>query len=87
MPTETAMNIIKAGSIRLKVKRSGMLQFLVFTVRRVSVGKEQFVELYVDRLLEMREVERVANETGLPVEAESGRIFPTGKGAKDFMGL
>lgn len=65
-----------------------MLQFQNFVIRRVSAGKDQqFVELYLDRVLDMKEVERVANETGLPVETQNGRLFPTGLGVRDFIGL
>jgi hypothetical protein len=64
-----------------------MWQFLVFTIRRIPIGSEQYVELYVNRVLEIKEMERVANETGLPVSAEERRVFPIGTGAKDFIGL
>ena len=88
MPTETAIRIIKDGGIRLKVKRSGMLQFQNFVVKRVSAGMDKsFVELYLDRVLDMKEVERISNETGLPVETQNGRVFPAGFGVKDFVGL
>lgn len=83
---ETAKNILKEGKARIRVKRAGMFQFQVFVVKRVNASGEEFVELYLDRVIDMSELIRVANETGLPAEAENGRAFPEGKGAKDFVG-
>ena len=45
------------------------------------------MELFLDRLLDRSELQRVANEIGLPIEAENGRAMPEGKGEKDFIGL
>lgn len=87
MIDEKAKGIIQAGSVRLKVWRTGMLQFQIFKVRRVKIGQGEFVELFLDRLLDRSELQRVANEIGLPVEAENGRAMPEGKGEKDFIGL
>ena len=80
-------SIISKGSIRIEVKRSGMLQKMLFTVKRIKIGEHEFVELYLPRHLELDELQRVADETGLPFEAEKMRAFPKGKGAVDFMGL
>lgn len=84
---EAAMRAIVEGRARVRVRRAGMLQFVVLEIRRVKIGGAQFVELYVDRVIDSKELERVANEIGLPVEAENGRAFPEGTGAKDFLGL
>ncbi len=85
MIEEKARRILGAGSIKIRVSRSGMLQQLTFRVKRVKLGPDEFVELYVGRVLEMGELKKVAKETGLPVESENGRAFPEGKGAKDFV--
>jgi hypothetical protein len=82
-----AAEILKQGYARIRVKRAGMLQFQVFKVKRAELGGTTFVELFLDKLLDMSEMLRVANETGLPIESESRRVFPEGKGAKDFVGL
>ncbi|HII10116.1 MAG: hypothetical protein ABSE71_02380 [Candidatus Micrarchaeaceae archaeon] len=88
MLEDAAKKIIADGSVRLRVRRSGMLQFQVFKIKKVPAGKDGFfVELFLDRVIDMSELQRVANETGLPVEAENGRAFPTGLGANDFMDL
>ena len=84
---DKAAEILRQGYARIKVKRAGMLQFQVFKVKRVELGGDAFVELFLDRLLDMSELLRVANEIGLPVESENRRVFPEGKGAKDFVGL
>lgn len=82
-----AQRIIGEGQARIKVKRAGVLQFVIFRIKRIKAGSEQFVELFSDRMIDRDEIIRVANETGLPVEAQNGRAFPEGKGAKDFLGL
>jgi hypothetical protein len=83
----SARDILASGQVRIRVKRAGMFQYQVFKVKRVKIGSAEFVELYLNRLLDANELARVANETGLPVEAEGMRAFPEGKGAKDFIGL
>lgn len=65
MVDEKALGIIRNGGSRIKVKRSGMYQFLVFKIKRIPAGKDYTVELFVDRVLEMSELQRVAKETGL----------------------
>lgn len=85
--SENASRILKDGSIRIRLHRAGMFQFQTFAVRRVKYGGGEFVELYLDKVIEMSELLRIANETGLPVESQNGRAFPEGKGAKEFMGL
>ena len=87
MIEERSIEIIRSGGVKLRVRRSGMLQMMTFRVRKVDMGKEYFVELFLGRVIDMTELQRVANETGLPVEAENGRAFPEGKGSKDFMNL
>lgn len=79
-----AAEIVRRGEVRIRVRRSGMLQFQVFKVKRVEHGGVRFVELFLNRVLDMSEMQRVSNETHLPVEAENGRAFPEGKGAIDF---
>ena len=85
--SEAAQRIISEGKINVRVKRSGMYQVLTFKIRRVKAGQDEFVELFVDRILDMSELLRVANEFGLPVESQNGRAFPDGLGVKDFLGL
>lgn len=79
--------IMKEGSVRIRVKRSGMFQFQVFVVKKINIGKDYFVELFSAKVLDMSELQRVANELKMPVEAENGRAFPEGMGAKDFLNI
>ena len=85
--SENAKRILQAGKANIRVRRSGMYQVMPFVVKRIKAGQEEFVELFLDRIVDMPELIRVANETGLPVEAQNGRAFPDGKSAKDFIGL
>lgn len=85
MIDDKVKKILREGSIKVRVRRSGMLQYLNFVVKKVNVGADYFVELRVNRIIDISELQRVANEVGLPVEAENGRAFPDGMGAKDFL--
>ncbi|MEM3245607.1 MAG: hypothetical protein QW045_02080 [Candidatus Micrarchaeaceae archaeon] len=77
--------ILKDGKITIKVRRSSMLQFITFTIKQVSAGSYTFPELFSDRIIDLSEIVRIANDVGLPVEAHGLRAFPQGKGAKDFI--
>lgn len=79
--------MVKQGGARLKAKRAGMSQFVVFKIRRVKLGSDEFVELHSDKVIDLGELQRLADEAGLPIEAQNGRAFPRGTGAKDFIGL
>jgi len=83
--SESARRIIAEGGITIRVRRSGMLQNISFTVRKVRLGSGEFTEIYTKKVIDMSELQRVAKETGLPVEAENGRAFPDGMGANDFI--
>ena len=85
--SEASKKILAQGSISIRLRRAGMYQFQTFAVKRVKHGNGEFVELFLDKVIDMPELLRIAKETGLPVESQNGRAFPEGKGAKDFMGL
>ncbi len=85
MLSESAKRIIREGSLRERVKRAGMLQFQVFRVKRVQLAGEEFVELFLDKVIDMSELQRLADQFGLPFETQNGRAFPKGTGAKDFI--
>ncbi len=80
-------DIIRAGSIKVRVRRTGMIQVVTFKLKRVQLGSEMFAEPYFPRVIDRSEIQRVANEIGLPVEAEGVRAMPQGKTAKDFINL
>ncbi len=85
--SQRARDILKNGSAKIRVVRSGMFQQMTFTVRRVQLGNITYVELGIDRQVDMSELTRVANEIGLPIEAPNGKAFPKGTSATDFAGL
>lgn len=82
--SERAKIAIDHGSIKIRVKRSGMFQQLTFSTKTVAFGNMEFIELFTERIVDTSELLRVANEIGLPVEAPNGRAFPAGTSAKDF---
>jgi hypothetical protein len=87
MIDDKVKKILQDGSVKIRVWRTGMLQLQTFTVKRVKIGQSEFVELFLPKILDRSELQKVANEVGLPVEAENGRAMPEGKGEKDFIGL
>lgn len=87
MIDDKVKKILQDGTVKIRVWRTGMLQLQTFTVKRVKIGQSEFVELFLPKILDRSELQKVANEVGLPVEAENGRAMPEGKGEKDFIGL
>ncbi len=84
--SDKAMGIIRQGSVKLRVNRSGMFQQITFTVKRTRLGNIEYVELFTDRTIELTELTKISEETGLPVEATNGKAFPKGTSASDFTG-
>jgi outer membrane receptor for monomeric catechols len=85
--SEEAKRIISAGSIKIRVRRSGMLQQLTFSVKHSTLGNINYVHLYTDRIVDTSELLRIANEIGLPVQAPNASAFPKGTSAGDFADL
>lgn len=83
----SAQNILKNGSVKIRVVRSGMFQQMTFTVRKVALGNIVYTELHIDRIIELSELTRISNDIGLPVEAQNGKAFPKGTSASDFQNL
>jgi hypothetical protein len=82
---ERIQRIIKEGKIKIRVKRSGMYQQQTFSVKYIDIGNEQYVELFLDKTLDVKEIQKVADEIGLPIESSDNKAFPKGKGAVDFI--
>ncbi|MGC8688363.1 MAG: hypothetical protein ACP5RQ_03125 [Candidatus Micrarchaeia archaeon] len=82
---EKIQKIIKDGKIKIRVKRSGMYQQQTFSIKYINIGNEKYVELFLDKALDAKEIQRVADEIGLPVESSDNKAFPKGKGAVDFL--
>jgi len=75
------------GEAVVRVKRSGMYQLLTFKVVRKATPVGVVPYLSLDRMLDLSELVRVAEEYRLPVESPAGRVFPRGKKETDFLGL
>lgn len=85
--SESAKSAIAAGSVKIRLKRDGMFQQLTFVVKKVKMGNFEYSELFTERIIDVSELSRIANEYGLPVEAKNGRAFPNGTSTKDFQNL
>ena len=81
---EKARKILEDGAVKMRVSRGGIAQQVTFTVKRVAFGNISYVELFSDRVIDISEITRVAEETGLPVEAANAKAFPEGKSSIDF---
>ena len=87
MSSEKRQQVLAAGEVSVRVKRSGMFQVLPFRVVRKKTPSGQVPYLVLDRFLDMSELMRVAEEYSLPVESPAGRMFPRGSKEADFAGL
>ena len=85
--SEKARDAIIKGSLKIRVTRNGIIQQITFTVKRVALGNVTYAELATERLIDISELSRIADDMGLPVEAQNGRAFPKGTSATDFQGL
>lgn len=82
-----ARTAIDGGKIELRVWRAGIRQGVVFVVERPRLGATTHLALSTEKFVDLGELARIAEETGLPVFAANGRVFPKGKTAADFVGL
>ena len=85
--SQKAKEAIAKGAFKIRVVRNGMFQQLTFNVKRVQLGNVTYVELATDRQVDLSELTKVAEEYGLPVEAQNGKAFPKGTSATDFAGM
>lgn len=82
-----AKGVIKNGSVKIRVTRNGMFQQLTFAVKRARTGNIEYTELFTERMIDTAEINRIAKEFGMPVEAQNGKAFPEGTTASDFQAL
>ena len=61
-----------------------MFQQLTFSIKKVQLGNVTYIELATQRQVDISELSKIADEIGLPVEAQNGRAFPKGTSATDF---
>lgn len=85
--SSAAEEVLRNGSIKIRVVRSGMFQQMTFKVKKAKTGNVEYTELFIDRMIDTHEIIRIAKEIGLPVEAQNGRAFPEGTNASDFQNL
>ena len=78
---------LSAGSVDIRVKRSGMLQLLTFRVVRHKTPSGEVPYLTLGKFLDLSELLRIAEEYQLPVQALNGKVFPRGKKESDFAGI
>ena len=84
---EKIIDLIKKEKVELKVKRSGMIQRILFEIKKVDEPYGSYPVLHTDRAIDLSELARLADEINLPVRAPNGIVFPRGKTGKDFVGL
>lgn len=82
--TQKGGEVLKQGSIKIRVTRGGVGQQVTFRVRRKDFAGIKYVELFTDRIIALTELERIADDIGLPAEAPNGEAFPKGTGRSDF---
>jgi hypothetical protein len=82
--TQKGEEVLRQGSIKVRVTRGGLAQQVTFRVRHKSFAGASYVELFTDRIIALTELENIANDIGLPVEAPNGEAFPAGTGRSDF---
>ena len=85
--TSQARQAMQNGSIKIRVKRSGMYQLLTFRIKKAQNGNVDFIELFTDRIVDTSELLKVSEDIGLPVEAPNAKVFPKGTSAQDFSSL
>ena len=85
--SQRAKEIMGRGAIKIRVMRSGMYQQITFTVKRIVNGNITYVVLSAGRQIDVSELSRVAEEIGLPIEAQNATAFPKGTSSVDFMGF
>lgn len=79
--------ILQEGKAEISVTHSGMRQRLEFLVVREKMGDGMVPYLKTNRWVDASELLRIASELDLPVLAPSGKYFPPGKKAGDYIGL
>ncbi len=82
--SQKAKEAIAKGAFKIRVVRNGMFQQLTFTVKKVQLGNLSYVVLSTDRQVDISELSKIAEDIGLPVEAQNGKSFPKGTSANDF---
>ena len=83
----TRDQLLKMKKAEIRVRRNGMFQRIVFTIKTVEEPYGKYPVLFTDRIIDLSEAVRLAEELQIPVEIPSGTTFPKGKTGKDFVFL
>lgn len=83
----TREQILERKKATFEITVAGIRQKHEFTLEysETAVGKIPF--LTSKRMFPINELMRIADETGLPVNSAGQKLFPKGKGPRDFLGL
>ncbi|VVB99472.1 Uncharacterised protein [uncultured archaeon] len=87
MSEENRKKVLEAGSIDIRVKRTGIYQVLTFKIVKHATPVGVVPYLTLDKFLDLSELMRISEEYSLPVQASNGKIFPKGKKETDYLNL
>ncbi|MFH1285026.1 MAG: hypothetical protein ABIH99_00410 [Candidatus Micrarchaeota archaeon] len=87
METIDRARILEDGKVELKVLRSGTIQFEEFKVKRIPSPAGAYAVLEVDKIIDMAELARLAEECQLPIFAKNAKMFPPGTSSRNFLNL
>jgi hypothetical protein len=79
--------ILESGKVVLHAKAAGMVQRHEFSVEREETAYGKVPFLVCVRALPLTELVRLAEENQLPVKCAGQKVYPKGKGPRDFAGL
>ncbi|VVB73159.1 Uncharacterised protein [uncultured archaeon] len=83
----TLEQILENGSAELRIHRKGMFQRVLFTVKKVHEPYGTYPMLFTDRVIDLKEAVRIAEELRIPVEIPHAKVYPRGKAGNDFVHL
>ncbi len=80
----TFERLVRMGVYRIRIRRSGMYQIIPFRIEFEDSPTGKVPYLKFDKIIDMQEIEKLAQEYNFPICVKNGRAFPKGKGANDF---
>ncbi len=76
--------ILRINVLKIRLKRSGMYQIIPFRLHFEDSPAGKVPYLKCEKIIDMPELERIAQEYSFPIWAKNGKAFPKGTGAHDF---
>lgn len=83
----TLEEVLRNGKAEYRVHRKGMFQRIIFTVKIIKEPYGEYPVLFTDRIIDINEAVRLAEELKIPIFTPNGNVFPKGKSGKDFVQL